>query len=216
MIYRTGEMRALGTSIRWASVLKDGCSVPTHPRIAHFLGWSVNDEVVDVPVKGASTHFASRIRETVERLGLLRDSPWERFKRTRSNGPKIIFCTTSSNPLKDWEGSKWDLLNERLFHRGLEIEYQTEKSLLELECQFSEASLIVGVDSGPLHLADYMDIKTLGLFGFTSPEVHGTLHQKSRMINRHRGVKGIEVDLVERIILELLDDKTPTERVTNV
>lgn len=208
--------RALGTSIRWASVLKEGYKVPTRQEISEFLGWSVDDVEVDVPVQGTSTHFASRIRETVERLGLLRDKPWDRFSYNPPKTPRIIFCTTSSNPMKDWDGSKWDLLESQLVGRGLSVERQTQGSLRELEDQFLQATLIVGVDSGPLHLADYLGVTTLGLYGYTSPRIHGTLKPTSLMINRHRGVEGIDVDTVEYLTLGLLNGSTFKERVLNV
>lgn len=216
MSFRAGQFRALGTSIRWASVLKAGYKVPTHPRIEKFLGWGVYDTVVDVPVVGASKHHAARIAETVQHLGLKRLEAWDRFGPVVCSPNRVVFCTRSSDPLKDWLDSKWMRLGDLLSARGLDVEYQSEGTLFELEDQLKTARLVVGVDSGPLHLADYMGIDTVGLYGFTSPYVHGTLKNSSLMIHRHRGVAGIEIDLVEETILKILDGSPQKEREIHV
>lgn len=194
--------RALGTTLHWASLLPSGYCVPTREDIHHFVGFGIQDEVVNLPaLKGR--HMRDRIRQAILDHGLSVREHWPRFKGQPSVLGPVVFCPHSALKVKDWPMSHWMQLTESLHERGFTVEFETRGTLWELEAQLRRARWVVGVDTGSLHLADYMGIPTLGLYGYTTPETHGLQGPYSCNIYSPRGMKYLEVKDVLKHALTL-------------
>ncbi len=73
-------------------------------------------------------------------------------------------------------------------------------SLRELAGILREAELVVGGDTGPLHLADALGTRVVGLYGPTDPSRNGPYHQPGRIIDRFRTTKSMESISVEEVM----------------
>jgi ADP-heptose:LPS heptosyltransferase len=58
-----------------------------------------------------------------------------------------------------------------------------QTTLPELLRLIQSAQCVIGVDSGPIHWADYLEVPTLGLYGPTSPLSWGLLGPTSRTLS---------------------------------
>ena len=95
---------------------------------------------------------------------LLRDTTWT----------LRLFGGASDRPLAD------RILAGRTRSELLRIEDQVgHLSLNQLPDQIAQCQAFVGVDSGPLHIADYFGIPSVGIFGPTSPSSWGLLREYS-------------------------------------
>ena len=107
-----------------------------------------------------------------------------------------MIVPTSRFTIKDLPRARWQGLKERWAAVGLAVEWQTEGSLDELEEQLRNSSLVLGSDTGPLHLADYMGVPVIGLYGFTSPTKHGPLGERSQVLYEPLGVDHLSDELI--------------------
>lgn len=187
--------RALGTTIRWASLLAPGYCVPTKPDIHAFVGFDTNDQVVDLPF-GRGAHYVDRVRDALIRAGIPLREQWTRFEGPHDPSGPVIYCPRSSDPVKDWPRRHWDTFLATLREQGYEVERETQGDLWELEAQLRRARWVVGVDTGSLHLADYMGIPVVGLYGFTTPKLHGPQGKLSRSLYEFGGMARITPDAV--------------------
>ena len=116
-----------------------------------------------------------------------------------SLGDKIIVFNTGGNwDLKRWPLSSWERLTQHvsehldlrivfsgaekdrdnvrqiIAHAGVNaVDLSSQICLGELLALFKRASIVVSGDSGPLHLAQSVGAKTVGIFGPTRPEITG-------------------------------------------
>ena len=106
------------------------------------------------------------------------------------DGPIIIMHTTAGWKYKEWDINKFKILAESLYNKykakifivgapseKLESTYVRNLcgllSLRDMVALMKKASLYIGADSGPLHLALAADCKILAIFGCTCPAVVG-------------------------------------------
>lgn len=76
-------------------------------------------------------------------------------------------------------------------------------SLRELAWILRTAQLVIGGDTGPLHLADALGTRVVGLYGPTDPGRNGPYHQPGRVIDRFRTTKSMESISVEEVMKTL-------------
>lgn len=183
---------ALGTTIRWASLLPTGYCPPCRPEVREFLGYGSREIVFDHPAL-EGLHQTDGMRKAILNAGLTpREGSWKRFQgRYNPKGP-ILITPTSSLSVKDLPHTRWGPIVAHWRSKGFDVQWQSEGTLRELEQQIRRCALVVGSDTGPLHLADYMNIPVLGLYGFTRPDRQGPLGQRSRVLFNPTGVAGIE------------------------
>lgn len=187
----------LGTAVRWGSLLPPGYCPPLTPERCAFFGYK--DEL-PLPVRLEGTgHVLERMR-----LGLVtmelepRNSPFQRFVGPYNSTGVVVLSPRSSLLEKDWNQQHWTSLISELDKLQVPWEWETQGDLWELETQLRAASLVIGSDSGPLHLADHMGIPVLGLYGVTSPEVHGPCGPDAQVLYNPMGVNHISVESVLR------------------
>ncbi len=119
------------------------------------------------------------------------DGYLEAFAGRRSLASLVV---SAANPLKWWAASKWAQLNEELSRLGYQTllvappdhpharqvyEGCTSKplwphvGLREITALLGRSDVVVGIDTGPLHVAAALGTSWVGLFGPTNPRVIG-------------------------------------------
>jgi heptosyltransferase-1 len=73
-------------------------------------------------------------------------------------------------------------------------------NLRELAWLLQKAEVVIGGDTGPLHLADALGTKVIGLYGPTDPRRNGPYHQPQHCINRFPTTKWMESISVEEVM----------------
>ena len=139
-------------------------------------------------------------KDAMEKLGIPFAPDWLRsFQTGLPHRPdqgqtRVLIFPGSGNPAKNWPMVQFFKLALRLKARGISpcivlgpVEQEQEidpprdlavkrpRSLEELTVLLQRASCVVGNDSGPMHLAGYMGVPGLALFGPTSPMQWGPL-----------------------------------------
>lgn len=82
-------------------------------------------------------------------------------------------------------------------------------NLRELAWILQKAELVIGADTGPLHLADALGTKVIALFGPTNPRRNGPYHQLQHCIDRFPTTKWMEsipvvevMTMLEKVLAE--------------
>lgn len=119
------------------------------------------------------------------------------------HGDYLVFLHGSTWPSKLWPQVHWRALIERAGQAGLRVflpwgdaveRARAEQlaaglvhvrvlaplGLAELAATLAGARAVVGVDSGPTHLATALGVSTLALYGATDPELTGTWGMRQR------------------------------------
>jgi heptosyltransferase-1 len=76
-------------------------------------------------------------------------------------------------------------------------------NLRQLAWILQQAELVVGADTGPLHLADALGTKVIGLYGPTNPRRNGPYHQLQHCVDRFPTTKLMESIAVEEVMTML-------------
>jgi len=76
-------------------------------------------------------------------------------------------------------------------------------NLRELAYILQQAEVVIGGDTGPLHLAAALGTKVVGLYGPTDPRRNGPYGQLSRVIDRFPTTKSMESISVEEVVKTL-------------
>lgn len=176
-------------------------------------------------------------------------------KKLRARGidrgePFFVLVTRSRWPTKLWNDAKFILLADELTStqkmrpvlvggapdkkeleamkeriKGGAVTLAGETDLAELAALFNLSSLVVTLDSGPMHIAAAADAKVVALFGPTAPQRTGPYTSKSVIVRRGLDcspcfkrrcadvlcMTGITVEEVKAAALNLLNDKKREE-----
>lgn len=133
--------------------------------------------------------------KNIESLGVSPHNYWQEswykfFVRNRYDPQKIMIFPGSGHRLKNWNISKYIYLAEKIVglgekvafvlgpvehERGFEVPDTFEtiysSNFQELQNIMLKAKLVIGNDSGPLHLAGFNKIPNITLFGPTDPDL---------------------------------------------
>jgi len=154
-------------------------------------------------------------------------------------GPYILTSPFAGWPGKEWPIASFDLLGERLQRSGFELvvnvsadrldELKTLRhgrlhtsSLPGLIHATRRAAAIVGLDSGPLHLAAALKKPGVALFGPTDPKLTGPFGGSIKVLRApgvestykrdsaiHSSMKQIQVDQVAEAVLQsIIEDRS--------
>ncbi|MEO6259343.1 MAG: lipopolysaccharide heptosyltransferase I [Thermoanaerobaculia bacterium] len=130
---------------------------------------------------------------------------------------RIILLPAAGRPQKQWPAERFRELARRLGHRTLVAwgpgeqdlasqlgaEMAPPTTLRELAHLLRNASLVIGGDTGPLHLAAALGTPVVGLYGPTDPRRNGPYGQLERVVESSpspRSMESISVDDVIRFI----------------
>ena len=95
---------------------------------------------------------------------------------------------------------------EEALARSVGAEVAPPTNFRELAFLLRHAKLVVGGDTGPLHLADALGVPVAGLYGPTNPVRNGPYNQLDHVIESYtttKSMQSIAVDEVMRLILKI-------------
>ena len=142
---------------------------------------------------------------------------WQLFPQNNNldaYGNKIVFLPGAGKPSKLWPSERWRELSRRIGSDALAVWGPGERelaeatgarvapptSLRELAFILRQARVVIGGDTGPLHLAAALGTKVIGLYGPTDPRRNGPYGQLDHCIDRFRTTKWMETITVEEVM----------------
>ena len=93
--------------------------------------------------------------------------------------------------------------NEETFAREIGASMAPATNRRELATILRHASLVVGGDTGPLHLAAALGTRVIGLYGPTNPRRNGPYGQLENVVSSWEGSRSMEAISVEAVIKRL-------------
>jgi heptosyltransferase-1 len=135
----------------------------------------------------------------------------------------IVLLPGAGKPNKIWPAERFRELARRIGPKALAVWGPGERELAEatgarlapptnlreLAWLLQNAGAVIGGDTGPLHLADALGTKVIGLYGPTDPRRNGPYGQLQHCIDRFRSTKWMESISVEEVMTML--DKVSAE-----
>lgn len=137
---------------------------------------------------------------------------WDAFLEPVDAHGEIVLLPGAGKPNKIWP--HFAALAKRLGDRALVVWGPGERDLAEatgarmapptslrqLAHLLKNAALVIGGDTGPLHLADALGTKVIGLYGPTDPRRNGPWSQPANVIDRFPSTKSMESISVEEVM----------------
>ena len=137
---------------------------------------------------------------------------WDAFLEPVDAQGEIVLLPGAGKPNKIWP--HFAQLAKQLGKRALVVWGPGERDLAEatgarmapptnlrqLAYLLKNAEVVIGGDTGPLHLADALGTKVVGLYGPTDPRRNGPYSQPSHVIDRFPSTKSMESISVEEVM----------------
>jgi lipopolysaccharide heptosyltransferase I len=126
----------------------------------------------------------------------------------------IVLLPGAGKPNKLWPVERFRELAKRIGPKALAVWGPGERELAEaigarvapptnlreLAGILQKAEVVIGGDTGPLHLADALGTKVIGLYGPTDSRRNGPYHQLQHCIDRFHSTKWMESITVEEVM----------------
>jgi len=127
---------------------------------------------------------------------------------------RIVLLPGAGKPQKLWPLDRWRQLAKQLgdsavavwgpgekeLARGIGCEVAPPTSLRELASVLQDARLVIGGDTGPLHLADALGTPVVGLYGPTNPKRNGPYRQLDRCVSTFETSKTMDAIAVADVM----------------
>jgi hypothetical protein len=142
------------------------------------------------------------VRDTMARAAGVHRQPVVRLGVHKASSRDVLLCPHAGERFKEWPESRWSALAEALVAEGFSVRACPEPGrdpmawpravvvetvgLETLARRISEARVIVGPDSGHLHLADLLGTPVVGLYAATSSLTYGPYGDRQYCVDRHR------------------------------
>ena len=176
-------------------------------RSRHVIEWNLQLAEAVTPIRAVDVDWSSFPDDPSRKLGTLLD--------------RVIILPGAGKEEKQWGADRFRQLAARYFDRALVVwgpgeralaqeiggEIAPETNLRELAWLLQHARVVVGGDTGPLHLAAALGTKVVGLYGPTDPRRNGPYGQLDRVVNHFessRSMGSISVDEVAGKVAELM------------
>jgi lipopolysaccharide heptosyltransferase I len=234
-LHAVKEMCGFDVSIDFQGLIKSA-ALPWAARVKERIGfdreairekpalWFTNEKVkVDT-----SKHVIDQNLELAQNVGRASACPsggagpadWNAFLEPIEAKGEIVLLPGAGKPNKIWP--YFAELAQRIGPQALVVWGPGEQilaqatgarmapptNLRELAYLLQKAEVVIGGDTGPLHLAAALGTKVIGLYGPTDPRRNGPYGQLERVIDRFRSTKSMESISVEEVVNVL-------ERVTS-
>ena len=142
-----------------------------------------------------------------EVLRFAQDDNWSEFlSEVPGLGGDIVLLPGAGKPRKLWPVARFRDLARRIGPKALAVWGPDERDLAEaigarvapptnlreLAWILRKAEVVIGADTGPLHLAAALGTKAIGLYGPTDPRRNGPHGQLDRCVDRFRTTKSMD------------------------
>lgn len=140
---------------------------------------------------------------------------WSAYpQKVEGFGGDVVLLPGAGKPNKLWPVERFRELAKRIGDKALVVWGPGERDLAEaigarvapptnlreLAWLLQQAQVVIGADTGPLHLADALGTKVIGLYGPTDPRRNGPYTQLQHVIDRYRTTKLMETISVEEVM----------------
>ena len=195
------------------------------PKISSF-------ELTTVKMSSDKLHITDKVKLLAEQVGVKEFEYKVDFKDIRCKNEffnYIVFLPGTTRNAKMWNAERWQKLAEKISKTDKKIillgskadSYYSGKikgenvidligktSLQELFCLLKSASLLVTVDNGGMHLADFLDVPIIALFGSTDFRVVGPKSKKAVVLESPFECKycGKNVCKNDRFCMDFIDE----------
>ncbi|HEV7920825.1 MAG TPA: glycosyltransferase family 9 protein [Thermoanaerobaculia bacterium] len=136
------------------------------------------------------------------------------FADPARHGRDIVLLPAAGRPEKQWPVERFRQLAKRIGPRAIAVWGPGEEELArqigcrmaprtnlrELAAILRDAEVVIGGDTGPLHLAAALGTKVVGLYGPTNPRRNGPYGQLDRCISTFEGERKMEAIGVEEVV----------------
>ena len=149
---------------------------------------------------------------------VLPDVDFTKFAASTGLGPKIVILPGAGKANKQWPPERFGEVVRRVGHPAIAVWGPNERELAErtglelapptnlreLAAVLRDARLVIGGDTGPLHLAAALGTRVVGLYGPTNVRRNGPFGQLERCVTA-ASMEAITVDAVaEKIKINLV------------
>ena len=94
---------------------------------------------------------------------------------------------------------------KKMHNNGINLSGRAD--LIQLACLLQKSSLLITNDSAPMHMASYLDIPVIGLFGSTDPKKYGPWGKHPYFIKKCEGRSSSSEDCMRAIKVEDVIEK---------
>jgi len=171
-----------------------------------------------------TVHTAEHLASAVFHLGVpIREVPRARLElaepRRPSDRPYAVFHAVATTPQKTWPAGRFLEVAHRVEGHGMEVVFIgaagddlqpfsafriVEGAPLEdVKTLLAGASLFVGNDSGPAHMAAALDIPLVVIFGPSDPAIWAPWRARSEVVRAPGGIEQIKVSEVADALTRL-------------
>jgi lipopolysaccharide heptosyltransferase I len=144
-------------------------------------------------------------------------APFARDGGRDARGPRVVLLPGAGRPEKQWPVERFAELARRIgsdalvawgpgeesLARAIGAEVAPPTNFRELASLLGRARLVIGADTGPLHLAAALGTPVIGLYGPTNPARNGPYGQLDRVVESFsttKAMQSITVDDVARLL----------------
>lgn len=150
----------------------------------------------------AGPQHGEHVRDTMARAAGASRPPLLHLRERAAAGQGVLLCPHAGERFKEWPDVRWTALAEALAGEGWAVRACPEPGrapmlwpeavtiesvdLEGLARRVSQAAVVVGPDSGHLHLADLLAIPVVGLYAATSAITYGPYGDRRYCVDQHR------------------------------
>lgn len=169
-------MFPLGYTIHVAMHLSKGFALPDiTPDLLEFCGWSEGDtRVIPQRHRNAKGDFVSGVKHWAYQVNRGADPAPPSWVDSWSGGGPVVLCM---KPSMEGASKKWEFesaLRAHLTDAGIAfVDAPNTGPLKDLLEVLQKASVVIGVDTGPTHIASYVGAPTVGLYTTTRADYYG-------------------------------------------
>lgn len=149
----------------------------------------------------AGPRHAEHVRDTMAGAAGAARLPTLRLRDRPAHPRGVLLCPHAGERFKEWPEQRWTALAEALLGGGLAVRacpepgraplpwpqgVQIESLDLDaLAARIGEAEVVVGPDSGHLHLADLLGTPVVGMYAATSAVTYGPYSDRTYCVDQH-------------------------------